>query len=104
MPVCEHLIVTAHLIPDRAGPRWQPWFVNSKQLPEPQRALSLAAFIRQLEQEGWDLVKSPVATTAGTPATQTWLFKRPKDQPPATRRDPEACLLVSIAQSESCAR
>ena len=82
MKVCEHLIVTAHLIPDRETPRWQPWLVNSRQLPEPIRALPLAAFINQLEQEGWDLVKSPVVRSPGTPATQTWLFKRPKHQEP----------------------
>jgi hypothetical protein len=82
MKACEHLIVTAHLIPDREAPRWHPWLVNSKQLPEPIRALPLAAFIQQLEQEGWDLVKSPSIRTAGTPAAQTWLFKRPKPQEP----------------------
>lgn len=82
MKVCEHLIVTAHLIPDREMPRWQPWLVNSRQLPEPIRALPLASFIHQLEEEGWNLVKSPAARTQGTPATKTWLFKRPKDQEP----------------------
>ena len=104
MNVYEHLIVTAHLIPDREVPRWQPWLVNSRQLPEPLRALPLAVFIRRLEQEGWDLVKSPVATTSGTPATQTWLFKRPKYQQPDTSQNPEACLTVSISHNESCAR
>ena len=82
MKACEHLIVTAHLIPDREAPCWHPWLVNSRQLPEPIRALPLAAFIQQLEQEGWDLVKSPAARTLETPAAQTWLFKRLKPQEP----------------------
>lgn len=88
MKVCEHLIVTAHLIPDREAPRWQPWLVNSRQLPETIRALPLAAFIQQLEEDGWNLVKSPVARTTGTPATRTWLFKRPKRQEPEHEDQP----------------
>ncbi len=87
MKVCEHLIVTAHLIPDREAPRWQPWLVNSRQLPEPIRTLPLATFIHQLEQDGWNLVKSPADRTLGTPAAQTWLFKRLKHQ--ESRHEPQ---------------
>ena len=78
MPRWEHLFLTASLVPGSDGGGWRPHLVNNQPLPNWVEGPSLDSFIKRLEADGWQLVKTRSNTWLGSASNLTLLFKRPK--------------------------
>ena len=78
MPRWEHLFLTAALVPGSGEARWRPHLVNNQPLPNWVEGPSLESFIKHLEADGWQLVKTRSNTWLGSASNLTLLFKRPK--------------------------